>query len=70
MKQRADLKTCPVKKDITSPNTGRIIRVEQCGAIMHHYDDHSECPRCGFFIKKDQVYDPKTRETSNVRKLK
>lgn len=70
MKKRADLQFCPVKKEVIHPDTKRVQKMKPCGARMHHYDDHSECPKCGFFLKKDQIYNPVTRETSTVRKLK
>ena len=32
-----------------------------CGGRMDHYDDHSECRRCGFFLRKGESYDKRTR---------
>jgi len=67
---RRDMKPCPNKTEVKNQATGRINKMKVCGAAMHHYDDHSECPRCGFYLDGDATYDTKTRETSIVRKLK
>lgn len=49
---RRDLKTCPV-----------INNKKVCGGRMNHVDDHSECLRCGFFLRKGEKYDKRTRKT-------
>ena len=67
---RADLQFCPVKKEVKNPETGRVQHLIPCGARMHHYDDHSECPKCGFYLNKGESYNPVSRETSRVRQLK
>ena len=49
---RRQLHKCPV-----------VTENKVCGGTMDHYDDHSECRRCGFFLRKGESYDKKTRRT-------